>query len=49
MVGLLDLRVCGQSDKSPNTTLLSATVRGVFGDLRISHFLESGEEDSLCG
>ena len=43
MVGLLELCARGQSD------VMSAERRGVFGDLRISHFLQSGEEESQCG
>ena len=43
MVGLLDLRARGQSD------VTSAERRGVFGDLRLSRFLQSGEEESQCG
>ena len=43
MLGLLDLRARGQSD------VTSAERRGVFGDLRLSRFLQSGEEESQCG
>ena len=43
MVGLLDLRVLGQSD----VTVVER--RGVFGDLRVSRFLQSGEEEGQCG
>ena len=43
VVGLSDLHICGQSD------VMSAERRGVFGDLRLSHFLQSGEEESQCG
>ena len=43
VVGLLDLRVCGQSD------VMGAERRGVFGDLQVSRFLQSGEEESQCG
>ena len=43
VVGLLDLRVRGQSDD------IGAERRGVFGDLRISRLLQSGEEESQCG
>ena len=42
-VGLLDLRACSQSD------ITSAERRGVFGNLRVSHFLQSGEEEGECG
>ena len=42
MVGLLDLRACGQSD------ITSAEKRGVFGDLWLSCFFQSGEEESQC-
>ena len=43
MVGLLDLRTRGQSD------VTSAERRGVFGDLRLSRFLQSGKEKSQYG
>ena len=43
MVGLLDLRIRGQSD------VTGVERRGVFGDLRVSRFLQSGEEESQCG
>ena len=43
MVGLLDLRVRSQSD------VMGAERRGVFGDLLVSRFLQSGEEKSQCG
>ena len=43
MVGLLDLRTCGQSD------VTSEERRKVFGDLRLSHFVQSREEESQCG
>ena len=43
MVGLLDLLVRGQSD------VTSAEMKRVFGDLRLSRFLQSGEEESQCG
>ena len=43
MVGLLDLRARGQSD------VTSAERRGMFGDLRLSYFFQSGEEESQCG
>ena len=43
MVGLWDLRARGQSD------VMSAERRGVFGDLRVSRFLQSGEGESQCG
>ena len=43
VVGLLDLRVRGQSD------VTGAERRGVFGDLRVSHFLQSGEEEGQGG
>ena len=43
VVGLLDLRACGQSD------VTSAERRGVFGDLRVRRFFQSGEEESQCG
>ena len=42
VVGFLDLRVRGQSDVS------GAERRGVFGDLRVSHFLQSREEEGQC-
>ena len=42
MVGFLDLHARGQSD------VTSAERRGVFGDLRLSRFLQSGEEESQC-
>ena len=42
MVGLLDLRARGQSD------VLSAERGGAFGDLRLSRFLQSGEEECQC-
>ena len=42
VVGLLDLPARGQSD------VTSAERRGVFSDLRPSHFLQSGEEESQC-
>ena len=38
-----DLHRCGQSD------VTSAERRGVFIDLRLSRFLQSGEEESQCG
>ena len=40
VVGLLDLCVCGQLD------VTGAEMRGVFGDLRVRRFLQSGEEES---
>ena len=43
MVGLLDLHPCAQSD------VTSAERKVVFGDLRLSRFLQSGEEKSQCG
>ena len=43
VVRLLDLRTCGQSD------VTSVEWRGMFGDLQLSHFLQSGEEESQCG
>ena len=43
MVGLLDLRVRGQSD------VTGAERRGVFGDLWVSPFLQSGEEEGQWG
>ena len=43
MVGLLDLRARGQSD------VTSEERRGIFGDLRLSRFLQSGEEENQCG
>ena len=43
VVGLLDLRACGPSD------VTTAERRGVFGDLQLSRFLQSGEEESKCG
>ena len=43
MVGLLDLCPRGQWD------VTSAERRGVFGDLRFSRFLQSGEEEGQCG
>ena len=39
VVGLLDLRVCGQLD------VTGTEMRGVFGDLQVSHFLQSEEEE----
>ena len=42
VVGLLDLRARGQSDDT------STERRGVFGDLRLGRFLQSGEEISQC-
>ena len=41
-VRLLDLRVRSQSD------VTSAERRGVFGDLRVSRSLQSGEEEGQC-
>ena len=43
MVGLFDLRACSPSD------VTSAERKGVFGDLRLSRFLQSGKEESQCG
>ena len=43
MVGLLDLHACSQSDA------MSMERTGVFGELCLSCFLESGEEESHCG
>ena len=43
MVGLFDLGARGRSD------VTSAERRGVFGDLRISRFLQRGEVESQCG
>ena len=43
VIGLLDLRARGKSD------VTSAERGGVFGDLRLSRFLQSGEEESQCG
>ena len=43
VVGLLDLHTRGQSD------VTSAERRGVFVDLRLSRFLQSGEEESQRG
>ena len=43
VVGLLDLSVRGQSD------VTGAERRGVFGDLGVSRFLQSGEETVQCG
>ena len=43
VVWLLGLRVCGQLD------VTGVEMRGVFGDLRVSHFLQSGEEEGQCG
>ena len=43
VVGLLDLRVCSQSD------VKGVERRGEFGDLRVSRFLQSGEEEDQCG
>ena len=43
VVGLLDLRARGQSD------VTSAERREVFSDLRLSCFLQSGEEERQCG
>ena len=43
VVGLLDLHVRGRSD------VTGAEGRGLFGDLRVSHSLQSGEEESQCG
>ena len=43
MIGVFDLCVHGQSD------VTSAERRGVFGDLQLSRFLQSGEEESQCG
>ena len=40
MVRVLDLRACGQSD------VTNAERKGVFGDLRLSRFLQSKEEES---
>ena len=42
MVGLLDLCASGKSN------VTGAKRRGVFGDLRLSHFLLSREEESKC-
>ena len=42
MVGLLDLRACGQSN------VTSTERRGVFGDLRLSCFLQGRGEESQC-
>ena len=43
VVGLLNLCVCGQLDD------MCAEMRGVFGDLRVSRFHQSGEKESQCG
>ena len=43
MVGLFNLRVCGQLD------LTGVERRGVFGDLRISRSRQSEEEEGQCG
>ena len=43
MVWLLDLGVRGQSD------ITCAKRKGVFGDLRVNRFLQSGEEESQYG
>ena len=40
---MLDLRVHGQLH------VTGAERRGVFGDLRVSRFLQSGEEEGQCG
>ena len=42
VVGLLDLRVRGQSD------ITGAERRGVFGDLRLNRFLHSEEKEGQC-
>ena len=39
VLGLLDLRVCGQLD------VTGEEMNGVFSDLRVSRFLQSGEEE----
>ena len=43
MVGLLDLHIRSQSD------VMGAERKGVFSDIWVSHFLQSGEEESQCG
>ena len=43
VVGFSDLRVCGQLD------VKGAEMRGVFDDLRVSRFLQSGEEEGQSG
>ena len=43
VVGLLELRTPGKTD------VTGAERREVFGDLRLSHFLQSGEKESQCG
>ncbi len=43
VVGLLDLRVRGQSD------VTGADKRGLFDGLQVSRFLQSGEEESQYG
>ena len=43
MVGLLDFHAYSQSD------VTSAERRGVFGDLRLSRFFQSREEESQYG
>ena len=43
VVGLLDICARGQSD------VTSVERRGMFGDLRLSNFLQSGEEESQYG
>ena len=43
VVGSLVLRARGQSD------VMSTKRRGVFGDLRLSRFIQKGEEESQCG
>ena len=43
LIELLDVRARSQSD------VTSAERRGVFDDLRVSRFLQSGEKESQCG
>ena len=43
VVGLLNLCICRQSD------ITGMEMRGVFGDLLVSRFLQSGEEENQCG
>ena len=42
-VRLLDLRICSQLD------VTGAEMRGVFDDLQVSRFIQSGEEEGQCG
>ena len=42
MVGLLDFRARGRSD------VTSAERRGVFSDLRLSSFFQSGKKEGQC-